>query len=102
MNIPTEMVLLRLRFMLIKLALMKSLSRLAVATESIYLIFAPAEVSKVILKSDNNRLLAKDTRPEWKFELQDAKGNIIDLPVCNLTDNRLYDPEGNRSFYRCS
>jgi hypothetical protein len=47
--------------------------------ESIFITFGPAEVSKVVLKSDDNRVLAKDSQHSWKFELQDALGNRIDL-----------------------
>jgi len=55
-------------------------------SKTICLVFAPSDVSRIILKSDDNRLLAKDTEPEWKFELQDADGNRIDAAAVTLED----------------
>jgi hypothetical protein len=41
--------------------------------------FQAAEVSKIILKSADNRTIAKNTIPSWKFEVQDSLGNKIDV-----------------------
>jgi len=47
--------------------------------KSLFLNYNAADVSKIILKSADARTIAKNTTPNWKFEVQDAQGNKIDM-----------------------